>query len=155
MRNGFNAAVLACAVAAAGCGASDGGQPKAEVVTKANAICKKFDAMSKQFDKANPKTPEDAVVLLARARPIFNRMIEEMAQLDPPKNDREPFDRMIDLGREQVALVGDMEDAITTRDGSRLQADSSKLDSSSVRINIAAQQYGLTDCLDDEWTQAP
>lgn len=155
--NVTNFALIASAytLAVAGCGTSDGGQSKADVVAKANAICKSYDAQSKEFENADPKTPAEAVRLLAKIRPIFQRMVDEMARLDPPESDRVPFDRMLTIAREQIALVGDMEDAITTRDRARLQADSDKLDTTIVRLNIAAQQYGLTDCLDKEWTQAP
>jgi hypothetical protein len=148
MRNGFNvAAVSVCALALAACGGSGGGQPKAEVVAKANAICRQFDKDTAGLGKQTPKTPDEYVQVLGQLEPVATRLVDQLDALQPSGPDSEPFKRFIEVSRTQIQLLGEMQDAITAGDRARLQTASAGLDSADVRSNIAAQQYGMNDCV--------
>jgi hypothetical protein len=150
--HGWGTAVAACAVALAGC-SGGGGQPKAEVVAEANTICNQFEREEARIEKRPPKTPDDLVRALGELQPVATRFVEQLDALDPAGADAEYFDRFIEISRTQVGLLGEMQDAVTVGDRARFQAANDKLDQLNVRSDIAAQQYGMNDCVSASWKQ--
>jgi hypothetical protein len=133
-----------------GSGGSGGAQSKVEVVATANTICREFTQQSKSIGNGVDSAAE-AIQAINQFLPVATRAIDQIAAMDPPSSERAPFDRFVDISRQQLRLYGDIQDAMTTGDVARMRSDQAQLDTLDVRSDIAAQQYGMTDCVSQDW----
>jgi hypothetical protein len=145
----------------AGCGMSgDDPLTKPEFVEQANAICRStneelepiFEKIYADFDDVDPEDPANEFLLFERwddalveARPVIERQLDDLAELEPPTDDEEFIDRLLtdqDAAVERfVTLVG----AAADGDRDALEALDSD-DDPFAEIDARAREYGLTVC---------
>jgi outer membrane murein-binding lipoprotein Lpp len=131
------ASLVACA------SSSDKGVTKAEFLREANANCTRTDkdavAVRREFKAAS--TPAlQAKLLLEKVLPRFNRQLDEIAKLEPPKADRARVKVIIELARRESK---DFANVLEADPVAALPLRTQLF----TRSSSAAKEYGLKICV--------
>ena len=141
-RFAFTAVALA-GVMLAGCGGSSyKGLSKADFITQADAICKKFDdQVNAATQGIDPSADQQKAVdvLQNQLLPAEREQVKELRKLKPPKEDRDTIKKMLDAVDDGV----DQADKDLKSDPSKVFADDYDPFKSA---NEQAQAYGLKEC---------
>lgn len=96
-------ATLITAVMAGGlvaCGDDDEGPSKAEYIEEADAICARSDAetdkiFEEAFEDPEDPQPDEAQEALRKGLPVVNDALEDIKDIEKPKDDEEELDKWI------------------------------------------------------------
>jgi hypothetical protein len=144
--SGFLIAVCGAAALAAACGGDDR-LSREELVAQADAICAKHEERLDALEE--PESIEDVEAFAAEARPIFEEGVEELKDLEPPEDVQEDYDRWIELSEENVAAIGNLEQAAADGDAGRVQEIVSESQAKEQEADRLAQGIGLRECAND------
>jgi len=110
---GVSAALVLVALAA--CGSSSNGLSKADYISRADAICQKYNGLAAQATASltNPTPAQVVTAVRTKLVPLFERQNEDLAKLKPPAADRATVQRFVadltaataDIGRHTQAFV--------------------------------------------------
>ena len=138
--------VVTCAVALAACG---GGSrlSKSQFDARANAICKKYT------DRINavptPKSIEDVPAYVTRVKPFIERGVDEIANLKPPQDLQQTYDRWLNTQREALSEADELRRAAERNDLLAVNHTIKQLDERNKRGNALAAQLGARVCAKD------
>jgi hypothetical protein len=142
----FAVAVLAIAVAAAGCGGSESAPlTKAEFIEQGNSVCKQgkkemaaaLKGVSKGSAQGSGKSSGEAElerVVTEVALPPVQGMTEELGDLSPPEKDQKQI----------AAIVAAFEEGLKK---SKADPSSALTGTPFTSANERAEAYGLTECM--------
>lgn len=142
-------ALLAVTAVAAGCGGDDDeGLSKADYVKQGNAICKEFEGkVGKDAETAfagleseNDLTADAAREFFDAALPKFDAAVEELDALEPPKDDEDAVQAMIDAGKSDSKKIEDAKDDDKAITGFVLN------ESATPEFDQKVEAYGLAEC---------
>lgn len=96
-------ATLITAVMAGGlvaCGDDDEGPSKSEYIEEADAICARSDAETDKifedaFEDPEKPQPDEAQAALRKGLPVVNEALEDIKELEKPKDDEEELEKWI------------------------------------------------------------
>ena len=142
------ALIVAVPLVFAACGGDDDeGPSKAEFIEKADTICAKSDKDTDAIfveaveDPEKPK-PEEAQAAIKEALPVLKENIEELKELETPKDDEEEIETIfasMDTGVETLEKASASPDSSLAVLASEPFAQADKL----------AADYGMKDCGED------
>ena len=146
MRAGVPVVVAFVALAVAGCGGASR-LSKPQFDTKANAICKKYT------DRINavptPKSIEDVPAYVTRVKPFIERGVDEIANLKPPQDLQQTYDRWLSTQREALSEADELRRAAERNDLLAVNHTIKQLDERNKRGNALAAQLGARVCAKD------
>jgi hypothetical protein len=141
-------ALVVLALAAGGCMGEDGPErlSQAEFRRQANAICK-------QSQTELNTIPEPAVVselpsYFGVVLPIARHELDALAELVPPADDEDAFDRMQENGEDTYALARRISAAAEKNDQNEVQTLLGRAQELGAVGDRLARQLGLTECDD-------
>jgi predicted nucleic acid-binding Zn-ribbon protein len=134
----------------AGCG---GGGDEAEPLTKSEWI-EQADEICAQADEdiealGNPTTLDEIGELTDEASGISRDALADLRALQPPEEDQETVDQMLDLVEQQIEIGEQIGEAARSGDEAevrRLAAEAQPLEDQADELG---RRYGLVDCADD------
>jgi hypothetical protein len=146
---GASAVVAAAAsLAGAGCGGGEERLSTAEFRERVNGICTKYD---KQVDAVGaPSSVEEIPAYVAKVLPIVEREVEEMKAVEPPEEDQETFDAMIDEAEKALEAGRDLSDAAEENDEAAIEQALNEGNAASDRADEHARELDLTDCVNTD-----
>jgi hypothetical protein len=132
--------VVGMIVAAAACGSSDdNGLSKADFITQADAICKKYNDLSIKATSGlkNPTDAELVAAIKAKIVPLLPKQEAELRALKPPKADRAVVEQFLDtLQKASDELANDTAAIVKTKGASANVA----------QVSEESAAYGFTVC---------
>jgi hypothetical protein len=140
------AAMGAVAVLIAACGGGGGGEALSaeEFRQQADAICKDYEGQIN--DLGSPNSLDELPAFVDKVIPIIEEGNAKLADLEPPDELAEDWDRAMELQNENLDVAHDLQDAIHDQDTARVQDDLTKLNATDQRSNEIARKIGLEDC---------
>ena len=142
---------LGAAAVLAGCGgSSSSGLTHAQLVSRADAICKqaneKVEAV-KKLPTLSTGVPYGPLVRLLREElPIFTAEVGALQRLTPSHGDREGFETYLRAAKAEFAAGVGLRDASVAKDASRFRSASLELVALSTKSTQAAKGLGLVEC---------
>lgn len=144
--------VLLAAGTLAACGGDDSGElSKDEFIAQADEICADFSASADERD-ADFETAIDEGDFASAADQFegiaaeIEKAIDQIDELEPPAEDRATIDEWLQLGRDQVAVAGDVADAIREEDVEAISAGVAEGERIETEADAIADEYGMSDC---------
>jgi hypothetical protein len=130
----------------AACGGGGGGQSLSadEFRQQADAICKDYEGKIK--DLGSPNSLDELPAFVDKVIPIIEEGNGKLADLQPPDELAEDWDRAMELQNENLDVAHDLQDAIHDQDTARVQEDLTKLNATDQQSNEIARKIGLEDC---------
>jgi hypothetical protein len=130
----------------AACGGGGGGQSLSaeEFRQQADAICKDYEG--KINDLGSPNSLDELPAFVDKVIPIIEEGNGKLADLQPPDELAEDWDRAMELQNENLDVAHDLQDAIHDKDTARVQEDLTKLNATDQQSNEIARKIGLEDC---------
>jgi hypothetical protein len=145
MRRGLAVLVVLAALAlAAGCGGGGKQLTKAELVTQADAICRKYEAKINALGE--PTSLAGLKEFADKAVPLFDSGLDELRALQPPENLEGTYREWLETGEKQREAAERIGDAADKGDEQGLQRIIRDLGTSEQRSNALAAQLGFKDC---------
>lgn len=141
------AAMLAIAMLAPGlaaCGSEDK-LSKAELATKANAICTDFDKRIAEVPQPRARNPELAAAYYAQTRPIVSEMADRLEKLEPEDSVKKDWETYVDKQNEAVRLLDDLVRQIKDRDDAA-QRTLAQISSAIADGSAAVKRTGANAC---------
>jgi signal transduction protein with GAF and PtsI domain len=139
---------VVCGVAVlTGCGGDGGALSRDELVSRADAICTKYEERIDAL--AEPQSIEEVEALADQAKPIVEDGVDELARLQPPEDLEDEYDRWIGLNRESVDTIDELKEAAAAGDGARVQQVVQDADEKEREADALARQIGLDECAND------
>ena len=135
---------LAAALSLIAMQACDGGLSKEEFIEAADEICEKADERSQDLEA--PTNPQALRVFVERAEQITRRLVEDLRELEPPEDDRDTVDRMIDKIEEAIGYLPAIEEAARLSDVAAIQQLGARLQAAATEANDLARDYGMEKC---------
>lgn len=135
--------IIAFALVVAACGGDDT-IAKAEFVERADAICKAAD---EELDAlGEPSGLDDLVEQLEEGRAIYQRLREDVAELDRPDEDADEIEELFAILDELIAGVDEMLVAARDSDAEALADAGNRLDELSAEAEVKAGALGFEEC---------
>jgi hypothetical protein len=130
----------------AACGGGGGGQSLSaeEFRQQADAICKDYEGRIN--DLGSPNSLDELPAFVDKVIPIIEEGNGKLADLQPPDELAEDWDRAMELQNENLDVAHDLQDAIHDKDTARVQEDLTKLNATDQQSNEIARKIGLEDC---------
>lgn len=145
---GYAAAVVAAAALGAACGGSGGdGLSREELASRADEICARYEKELNAL--AEPSSIEEVKQLADEAKPVIERGVNELDDLQPPDDLQEDYDRWIELNRENLDVVDKLGAAAQDGDVQRVQEILQEAQAKEAEADRLAGELGLTDCAND------
>jgi hypothetical protein len=146
MRLALAIAAAALSLVAAGCGGDGGDQALTadEFRQQADAICKQYEG--KISDLGSPSSLEELPDYVDKVIPIIDEGNGKLADLNPPEELSDDWDRAMELQDQNLKVAHDLQDAIHERDTAKVQELLTKLNATDARSNAIARKIGLEDC---------
>jgi hypothetical protein len=128
------------------CGGGGGGEQltAAEFREQADAICARYEGELDEL--GTPSSLEDLQQFVAKAVPIIEEGNAELSELQPPAELEEPWNRAMEINREQLEVVRDLRDAVEEGDQARVQELLQQGDEASAEADELATQMGPEQC---------
>jgi hypothetical protein len=128
------------------CGGGGGGEQltAAEFREQADAICARYEGELDEL--GTPSSLEDLQQFVAKAVPIIEEGNAELSELQPPAELEEPWNRALEINREQLAVVRDLRGAVEEGDQERVEELLQQGDEASAEDDELATQMGLEQC---------
>jgi uncharacterized protein Yka (UPF0111/DUF47 family) len=131
-----------------GCGGGDGDPlTRAALASEASAICRKYE--SKLDALAKPNSIEEVASLAEDAKPIVEDGVDKLADLQPPEDLEDEYDRLIAFNRESVLAIEDLREATAGGDRARVQRIVQNAETKEREADTLARQIGLAECAND------
>jgi hypothetical protein len=138
------AAVAVLALAACG-GGDDGDQLTAdEFRQQADAICGEFEGRLDEL--GTPESLDDLQGYVDDAVPILEEGTNRLDELPPPDELEEDWNRAMEVNREQLDNVRELQDAVADGDQARVAELLQQSDEAREESNQLAADLGLTEC---------
>ena len=131
-------------LAACGGGGGDQSLSADEFRQQADAICKDYEGKIK--DLWSPNSLDELPAFVDKVTPIIEEGNGKLADLQPPDELAEDWDRAMELQNENLDVAHDLQDAIHDQDTARVQEDLTKLNATDQQSNEIARKIGLEDC---------
>jgi hypothetical protein len=146
MRLALAIAAAALSLVAAGCGGSGGDQALTadEFRQQADAICKVYEG--KISDLGSPSSLDELPDYVDKVIPIIEEGNGKLADLNPPEELSDDWDRAMELQDQNLKVAHDLQDAIHDRDTAKVQELLTKLNATDAKSNAIARKIGLEDC---------
>ena len=135
---------IVAALALVALGACSEGLSKDEFIKQADQICEEADAKSEELEP--PRTPEELEEFAGRAQEITGQLVEDLGELEPPADDADVIERMLDRIETTIALLPDIQEATAERDTQEVERLVTQLREQASEANRIAQDYGLKVC---------
>lgn len=140
---GTGCAIAVAAAVLGGCGSSSSkALTHAQLVDRANAICRK--ANDKVANLHAPKTPSQLTSYVGAVTKIGGQMIASLQDLQPPAQDRKAFQRYVDDERQQLAQARKLRAAAAQRNAAKVKQALAGL--STTQNDSEARALGLDVC---------
>jgi hypothetical protein len=142
---------------AAGCGgggnsssnsSSSGGGPRlsrADYAAKADAICKKYNAKTKQIGN-NSKSLSDVAKAFDQALPLLENVLSELKALKPPKSEQRNVDEWLAQSQVLKHDLQEMRDKAKAKDLKGVQDAFAKASANDKQGNRLAAKLGMKVC---------
>ncbi len=140
------ALILTLASAAlAGCGGGSADRlSQAEFVSRADAICRKYEERLDALGQ--PTNVTELRSFAERALPIARAGREELAELRPPKNRQETYDAWLAEGARAIEIVERLRDAAAENDPAEIQRIGAAAQATDRESNRLAAELGFRQC---------
>lgn len=138
--------LIAVASLAALAFASCGGDAlsKEEFIEQADEICEDIDSQIQELGE--PQNPEEFEALIEEGTEITNDGLERLRDLEPPAEDRDRINRMLDKIEEAVEQLPEIREALETRDVEALQRLQTEVQAAANEAQTIADDYGFQQC---------
>lgn len=133
-------AVLALAIA--GCGGG-GGVSKSEYVSKADAICSKYNAKIKAL--GNPD-PSELGKFVGKGKALASQELAELKALDRPDELKKDLDEVYGILDQEIAKFDDLQAAAEKQDAAAITKAVGELDKLDKRSEVIAKKIGMKAC---------
>jgi hypothetical protein len=146
-------AILLAALLVAGCG--DDSPSKSDFAKRADAICRDGNRaiapLNRQIAAAQRSSDENKVFttmarVTTRSVAVSTTYVDRLDALAAPSDDRDKIKSWIADLRRQLALIGKLGGAFTSRDQATIVRLSEQIDALNTRNNRFASQYGMAEC---------
>jgi hypothetical protein len=141
-------AVAVPAFVAAGCGGGSDRLTKAEFVTRADAICAKYERRVRAAMRGVPAGDSaQLATAIERVLPVIREGNDELRALSPPENLQSRYDRWMQLADGEVDAAQKLNDALRDNDQPGVQTAFRQLQQRDAdQDRLAREQLGLTGC---------
>jgi hypothetical protein len=143
-------AVAALALVAGGCGSNSGSKrlSKAEFVSRADAICAKYEKrVQSRMAGVPPGDQKQLASSIEKVLPVIRKGNDELRSLKPPESLQARFDRWMGIADAEVTAAQKLQDALNKNDLGTIQAAFQELQTKdATQDRIARQDLGLTGC---------
>jgi hypothetical protein len=141
-------AALALALVAGGCGSKDKRLSKGEFVTRADAICAKYEKrVQRRMAGVPPGDQKQLASSIEKVLPVIRKGNDELRSLKPPESLQARFDRWMGIADAEVSAAQNLQDALDKNDQAAIQAAFQELQTKdAAQDRIARQDLGLTGC---------
>jgi len=139
--------LLALGLVVAGCdGGGDGGErlSKAEFISQADAICRKYEARLDALGQ--PTNVSDLRSFADKALPIAREGREELGRLEPPAGLEDTYDSWLEHGDEAIEIVERLRDAAAENDQAEIQQIARDAEETDRESNRLAAEIGFEQC---------
>jgi hypothetical protein len=138
------AAIAVLALAACG-GGGDGDELTAdEFRQQADSICAEFEGRLDEL--GTPESLDDLEGYVDDAVPILEEGTNRLGELQPPDELEEDWNRAMEINREQLENVRELQDAVADGDQARVAELLQQSDEAREESNQLAADLGLTEC---------
>ena len=146
MRTAGRIATAIALLALAACGGGDGGDQLTadEFRQQADAICGEFEG--RLDDLGTPESLDDLQGYVDDAVPILEEGTNRLDELQPPDELEEDWNRAMEINREQLDNVRELQDAVADGDQARVAELLQQSDEAREESNQLAADLGLTEC---------
>jgi hypothetical protein len=147
MRRGLALAVAAVAGLLAACGGGGGTDTTvsaAEFRRQADAICAKYQNQLNAL--GTPSSLADLKDYVNKAVPIIEKGNAELQALEPPEELAATWNRALELNRQQLDIVRDLQDAVEAEDEAKMQDLLEQAQAANEESDKLARQLGLREC---------
>jgi hypothetical protein len=146
MRLGLALASLAAAAVLAACGGGGGDQALSadEFRQQADAICTEYEG--KIEDVGSPSSRDELPDFVDKVIPIIEEGNSKLADLNPPDELADDWDRAMELQDQNLEVAHDLQDAIHDDNTAKVQELLAKLNETDAQSNAIARKIGLEDC---------
>lgn len=146
MRTAGRIATAIALLALAACGGGDGGDQITadEFRQQADAICGEFEG--RLDDLGTPESLDDLQGYVDDAVPILEEGTNRLDELQPPDELEEDWNRAMEINREQLDNVRELQDAVADGDQARVAGLLQQSDEAREESNQLAADLGLTEC---------
>jgi hypothetical protein len=140
-------------VLAAGCGGGGGSSSsgggdrltRSEFAAKADAICKKYNAKTKQIGN-NSKSLSDVVKAFDQALPLLDSALSELRALKPPKSEQRNVDEWLAQSQVLKHDLQEMRDKAKAKDLKGVQDAFARASANDRQGNHLAAKLGMKVC---------
>jgi hypothetical protein len=144
---------LSLTVLAAGCGGGGGSSSsgggdrltRSEFAAKADAICKKYNAKTKQIGN-NSKSLSDVVKAFDQALPLLDSALSELRALKPPKSEQRNVDEWLAQSQVLKHDLQEMRDKAKAKDLKGVQDAFARASANDRQGNHLAAKLGMKVC---------
>ena len=146
--SGLLFAVAALALVAGGCGSKGKRLSKAEFVSRANAICAKYEQrVQSRMAGISAGDEKQLASSIEKVLPVIRQGNDELRSLKPPASLQGRFDRWMGIADAEVAAARKLHDALRKSDRKAIQAAFKELQTKDAdQDRLARQELGLTGC---------
>jgi hypothetical protein len=140
---------FACAIALAvpGCGGGDDGGErlsKAEFVSRADAVCTRYEARLGALGQ--PTNVTELRAFADKALPIAKDGREELGAIRPPAELEDTYDAWLEQGDEAIEIVERLRDAAADNDQAEIQQIAQDAQRADAEANRLAREIGFQQC---------
>lgn len=135
---------IVAALALVALAACSQGLSKEEFIEQADRLCRAADEKSEELEP--PRTPDALDEFAAGAKEITDELVRQLRGLEPPADDVDVIDEMIERIESAMALLPEIQDATEQRDTQEIERLVAQLREDASEANRIARDYGLEDC---------
>jgi hypothetical protein len=143
-------AIAFLALGAAACGGGGGGGDRltrAELATRANAICQEFEQKIEAL--GSPTSIDEIESFADRSAEIAREGRDELRELEPPEELESDYDRLVDTLDEAIEDIERIGEAASDGDEAEVQRIANEADRKDEASDRLANDLGLNDCAQD------
>jgi hypothetical protein len=146
MRTAGRVTAAVAVLALAACGGGDGGDQLTadEFRQQADAICGEFEGRLDEL--GTPESLDDLQGYVDDAVPILEEGTNRLDELQPPDELEEDWNRAMEVNRDQLDNVRELQDAVADGDQARVAELLQQSDEVREESNQLAADLGLTEC---------
>lgn len=144
MRSRTARIVVVAALAATPLGACSDDSSKQEFIDAADAACREADQAI--ADMGQPRVEEDVLDYVREARAVSEDLVADLRALDPPSDDQEDVDRMIDGIERATDLLEPLARATIDQNAPELAELQQEIEQITDEVSDTAEEYGFEAC---------
>lgn len=130
--------------AATSLAACSSGGSKEDFVAAADDVCREADEAITAIGR--PRVEEDVLEYVREAGEISDELVADLRELEPPEEDREQIDQMIDGLERATSLLQPLAQATVDRDADKLQELQQEVEQTTDEVSEIAESYGFEVC---------